>query len=79
MVKALKAILGPEEAILVSHDRWCLYRPTEVGGGKPTRNNLHLDLHPWSGWDLMMGGVDDDTQRKKKDMKGKGMERIQMD
>lgn len=57
MVKALKAILGPEEAILVSHDRWCLYRPTEVGGGKPTRNNLHLDLHPWSGWDLMMGGL----------------------
>eukprot|EP00434_Breviolum_minutum_P009818 symbB.v1.2.008647.t2/scaffold540.1/size189765/12 len=46
VVKALKAILGPEE-ILVSHDRWCLYRPTEVGGGKPTRNNLHLDLHPW--------------------------------
>lgn len=44
VVRALTAILG--EGILVSHDRWCVYRPTQQGG-VPTKNNLHLDLHPW--------------------------------
>ena len=39
----MKAILGDE--ILVSHDRWCFYRP--AGCETPTRQNLHLDLHPW--------------------------------
>ena len=44
VIRAFQSVLG--ENILVSHDRWCLYRPTEAGG-IPTKNNLHLDLHPW--------------------------------
>ncbi|CAK9077140.1 unnamed protein product [Durusdinium trenchii] len=44
VIRAFKNILG--DGILVSQDRWCLYRATQRGG-VPTRNNLHLDLHPW--------------------------------
>ena len=69
VVSALSLLLGlddefadPErlgEGMLVSQDRWCMYRPTaglevEPGAGPRefpewrTRGNLHLDLHPWS-------------------------------
>ncbi|CAE7577804.1 hypothetical protein AK812_SmicGene37067 [Symbiodinium microadriaticum] len=44
VIRAFEVVLG--ESILVSHDRWCLYRATQAGG-MPTKNNLHLDLHPW--------------------------------
>eukprot|EP00929_Paragymnodinium_shiwhaense_P068203 TRINITY_DN34270_c0_g1_i5.p1 TRINITY_DN34270_c0_g1~~TRINITY_DN34270_c0_g1_i5.p1 ORF type:complete len:309 (-),score=83.33 TRINITY_DN34270_c0_g1_i5:628-1554(-) len=52
MVKAWQTVLGDDD-IVVSHDRWCFYRPTrdaetgEPAGAKATRQNLHLDLHPW--------------------------------
>lgn len=42
----------PHAGLLVSHDRVCLYRPTRAGDmERPewrTRENLHLDLHPWA-------------------------------
>ena len=48
-------IHDPRENLLVSHDRWCVFRPTRgVPGGvgdRPdwkTRANLHLDLNPWT-------------------------------
>ena len=43
-----------ETDLLVSHDRWCVYRPTRDVpgvGDRPdwkTRANLHLDLNPWT-------------------------------
>ena len=48
------ALLGcaPEE-LLVSQDRWCLYRPTTDARGEEahpewrTDTKLHLDMHPW--------------------------------
>lgn len=57
LVAAFAAVLGcdcrpsapPSSGLLVSHDRFCFYRPTE--GAPPewrTRENLHLDLHPWA-------------------------------
>ena len=63
VVAALAALLGADVApgaprragMLVSHDRWCFYRPTVAGAllaeDRPewrTRENLHLDLHPWA-------------------------------
>jgi hypothetical protein len=63
VVAALAALLGadvrpcaPRRAgLLVSQDRWCFYRPTRAGAllaaDQPewgTRENLHLDLHPWA-------------------------------
>ena len=54
----LARVLGirdPAEDLLVSHDRWCVYRPTrgvpDGVGDRPdwkTRANLHLDLNPWT-------------------------------
>ena len=44
----------PYTDLLVSHDRWCVYRPTKNVpgvGDRPdwkTRPNLHLDLNPWT-------------------------------
>jgi hypothetical protein len=44
----------PHTDLLVSHDRWCVYRPTKNVpgvGDRPdwkTRPNLHLDLNPWT-------------------------------
>ncbi|CAE8734835.1 unnamed protein product [Polarella glacialis] len=46
VVEAFQTLLGDDD-ILMSHDRWCLYRHTQTGAGKATRMNLHLDLHPW--------------------------------
>ncbi len=63
VVGALAAVLGcdaslgapPRAGLLVSHDRYCFYRPTRQGAllreDHPewrTRENLHLDLHPWA-------------------------------
>ena len=56
VVAALAALLGadvrlssrPRDGLLVSHDRWCFYRPTAAHPEWRTRENLHLDLHPWS-------------------------------
>jgi hypothetical protein len=63
VVAALAALLRADVApdaprragMLVSHDRWCFYRPTVAGAllaaDHPewrTRENLHLDLHPWA-------------------------------
>jgi hypothetical protein len=64
VVAAFAALLGADvstgahrrDGLLVSHDRWCFYRPTRGGEGAlvtedhpewKTRENLHLDLHPW--------------------------------
>lgn len=56
VVKALRLLLD-ETDILLSHDRWCFYRPTksiESGGISrdmpewKTQGNLHLDLNPWT-------------------------------
>ena len=57
--KVLEAfrLLLEDEDILVSHDRWCVYRPTRnilfKGGHRDmkqwkTKENLHLDLNPWT-------------------------------
>jgi hypothetical protein len=57
VVAALSLLVGTDD-VLVSQDRFCLYRPTrgivESPGAaavdKPewkTRGNLHLDIHPW--------------------------------
>ena len=55
VVKALRLLLNKTD-ILVSHDRWCLYRPTknikteDCSIDRPewkTKGNLHLDLNPW--------------------------------
>jgi len=55
VLKAFRLILEDED-ILVSHDRWCVYRPTRnilLEGGHhdmkqwKTKENLHLDLNPW--------------------------------
>jgi ectoine hydroxylase-related dioxygenase (phytanoyl-CoA dioxygenase family) len=63
VVGALAALLRADAAagapqrdgLLVSQDRWCFYRPTRAGAllGEDhpewsTRQNLHLDLHPWA-------------------------------
>jgi len=46
-----------EEDVLLSHDRWCVYRPTRSVPFKQgkldmpewkTKENLHLDLNPWT-------------------------------
>ena len=34
--------------LLVSHDRFCFYRPAGANPSWGTRENLHLDLHPWA-------------------------------
>lgn len=58
-VKVLRAFrtLIQDDDILVSHDRWCVYRPTRdilfKNGVRSmpqwkTRENLHLDLNPWT-------------------------------
>ena len=47
-------VADPSEDLLVSHDRWCVFRPTRDVpgvGDRPdwkTRANLHLDLNPWT-------------------------------
>lgn len=50
-------MLLQEEDVLLSHDRWCVYRPTRnipFKQGKldvpewKTKENLHLDLNPWN-------------------------------
>ena len=56
-------LLLDDEDVLMSQDRWCVYRPTrglhppggESSASPPvdrpewrTRGNLHLDLHPWN-------------------------------
>eukprot|EP00041_Stephanoeca_diplocostata_P009395 m.144660 g.144660 ORF g.144660 m.144660 type:complete len:488 (-) comp17721_c0_seq1:41-1504(-) len=46
VIAALRAVLGSDD-ILVSHDRWCTYRPTHEHADWKTRGNLHLDVHPW--------------------------------
>jgi len=55
VVKALRLLLKDED-ILLSHDRWCFYRPTKImrSSGEEqnipewkTRSSLHLDLNPW--------------------------------
>lgn len=55
VVKALRMLLKDED-ILLSHDRWCFYRPTKIirSSGEEqnipewrTRSSLHLDLNPW--------------------------------
>ncbi len=55
VLKALRLLLE-EDDILVSHDRWCVYRPTRnilfKDGHRDmkqwkTKENLHLDLNPW--------------------------------
>jgi len=59
LVAAFAALLGCDcraeaparSRLLVSHDRFCFYRPTLGPAGREewrTRQNLHLDLHPWS-------------------------------
>ena len=55
LVQAMRFLLR-DDRILMSHDRWCLYRPTKFLNdmGKvvcmpawKTPSNLHLDLNPW--------------------------------
>jgi len=50
-------LLIQDDDILISHDRWCAYRPTRgvsldgVHSDRPdwkTKENLHLDLNPWT-------------------------------
>ena len=57
VAKCLARVLrveNPSEDLLVSHDRWCVFRPTRDVpgvGDRPdwkTRANLHLDLNPWT-------------------------------
>ena len=63
LVACFAALLGadarpeaePRSGLVVSTDRCCLFRPTHagrtVGADHPewrTRENLHLDLHPWA-------------------------------
>ena len=57
VAKCLARVLrvdDPSEDLLVSHDRWCVFRPTRDVpgvGDRPdwkTRANLHLDLNPWT-------------------------------
>lgn len=47
LVKAYQLLLN-DERILVSQDRWCAYRPTKTNTDWATRENLHLDVQPWS-------------------------------
>lgn len=55
MLHRLFAELMEDENLLVSHDRWTLYRPTKGGEAGlvadheewATRTNVHLDLNPW--------------------------------
>ena len=47
VVGALRHALRCED-VLVSHDRWCVYRPTRGHPEWKTRGNLHLDVQPWS-------------------------------
>jgi ectoine hydroxylase-related dioxygenase (phytanoyl-CoA dioxygenase family) len=56
VLEAFRAVLH-DENILVSHDRWCVFRPTRdirfrhgVQDMKSweTKENLHLDLNPWT-------------------------------
>eukprot|EP00037_Helgoeca_nana_P008613 m.76649 g.76649 ORF g.76649 m.76649 type:complete len:446 (-) comp19048_c0_seq1:133-1470(-) len=46
VLTAMRAVLGVSD-ILVSHDRWCVYRPTLDHPEWRTRGNVHLDVHPW--------------------------------
>jgi len=56
VLEAFRAVLH-DENILVSHDRWCVFRPTrgirfrhgvqDMQSWK-TKENLHLDLNPWN-------------------------------
>lgn len=57
VVEALRLLLGHAD-ILLSHDRWCFYRPTKsisIQNSQrfvdmptwKTPSNLHLDLNPW--------------------------------
>ena len=56
LVKAMKLLIADED-ILMSHDRWCFYRPTkrvdmdDLSVDMPewrTSGGLHLDLNPWA-------------------------------
>lgn len=54
VVSIFQAILQSQD-IIISHDRWCLYRPTQIIENKlehkhcwKTPSNLHLDLNPWT-------------------------------
>jgi len=56
LVKVMRLLLGDND-ILMSHDRWCFYRPTkslgmcETAVDMPewkTAASLHLDLNPWT-------------------------------
>ena len=59
VLRSFQMVLHADD-LLVSHDRWCVYRPTrnvQINGllcDKPcwrTRENLHLDLNPWTYFD----------------------------
>jgi hypothetical protein len=56
VIRAFQTVLR-DQNILLSHDRWCAYRPTksiQIGTeivDKPnwkTKENLHVDLNPWT-------------------------------
>jgi len=54
VVSIFQAMLQSQD-IIISHDRWCLYRPTQESKNKleykhswKTPSNLHLDLNPWT-------------------------------
>ncbi len=54
VIAIFQAMLQSQD-IIISHDRWCLYRPTQIIKDKPeyknswkTPSNLHLDLNPWT-------------------------------
>lgn len=55
LVQVMRCLLR-DDRILMSHDRWCFYRPTKFLNAKgkvvcmpawKTPSNLHLDLNPW--------------------------------
>ena len=46
VVAAYRAVLE-DDAILMSQDRWCAYRPSAANPEWQTRGNLHLDVQPW--------------------------------
>ena len=46
IVAAYRNVLA-DDAILMSQDRWCAYRPTAGNPEWRTRGNLHLDVQPW--------------------------------
>ena len=45
--RAFAAILGTED-LLVNHDRYGMFRPTQQYPNRTTMTNLHLDMNPWN-------------------------------